>query len=116
MVTVLFSLGRGFIYVLMIFYATVQRVRKIAIDDEKTYIIDEFTIRHPMDWQFPKNWKIAPDFDTTNERLLKKPNFETWLVNLKYLSYFYPDMYSQEKINFGNKKFINLPKNIGNIA
>ena len=87
-----------------------KEYEKIAIDDEKTYIIDEFTIRHPMDWQFPKNWKIAPDFDTTNERLLKKPNFETWLVNLKYLSYFYPDMYSQEKINFGNKKFTNLPK------
>ena len=62
-----------------------KEYEKIAIDDEKTYIIDEFTIRHPMDWQFPKNWKIAPDFDTTNERLLKKPNFETWLVNLKYL-------------------------------
>ena len=51
-----------------------KQYEKVEIDDEKIYVIDQFTIRHPMDWQFPTNWKIAPDFGTTNERLLNKPD------------------------------------------
>ena len=43
----------------------------IEFVENQTYVIDEFVIRHPLNWQFPKNWKIAPGFGTTNERLLK---------------------------------------------
>ena len=81
----------------------------IEFDEEKTYIIDEFTIRHPLNWNFPSVWKIAPDFYTTNERLLKKPDSETWILSLKNLAYFYPDLYSQKKLKMGNKEFTNLP-------
>ena len=81
----------------------------IEIDDEKTYIIDEFTIRHPLSWNFPPNWKIAPDFGTTNERLLEKPESETWLISLKNLAYFYPELYDQEKLQIAHKEFTNLP-------
>ena len=82
----------------------------IEIDKEKTYIIDEFTIRHPLNWNFPLNWKIAPDFGTTNERLLEKPESETWLISLKNLAYFYPELYAQEKLQIVQKEFTNLPK------
>lgn len=81
----------------------------IEIDEEKTYIIDEFTIRHPLNWNFPPNWKIAPDFGTTNERLLEKPESETWLISLKNLAYFYPELYAQEKLQIAQKEFSNLP-------
>ena len=86
-----------------------KQYEKVEIDDEKIYVIDQFTIRHPMDWQFPTNWKIAPDFGTTNERLLNKPDRETWIISLKNLSYFYEDLYSQEKLQIGKKEFTNLP-------
>ena len=76
----------------------------IEIDDEKTYIIDEFTIRHPLNWNFPPNWKIAPGFGTTNERLLEKPESETWLISMKNLAYFYPELYAQEKLQIAQKR------------
>ena len=79
------------------------------LDLNQTLIIDEYTIRKPLDWNFPKNWKIAPDFYTTDSRLLNKPPSETWIISQKNLSYFYPTLYQQEKVRFGNKKFKNLP-------
>tara|TARA_B100000674_G_C37635302_1_gene820791 strand:+ start:166 stop:474 length:309 start_codon:yes stop_codon:yes gene_type:complete len=82
----------------------------ISIKEEQTYVIDEYVIRHPLDWKFPKKWKIAPDFYTTNDRLLNKPDSETWLISLKNLSYFYPDIYQQSKLTIGNKEFTNLPQ------
>lgn len=81
----------------------------IEFDDEKTYIIDEFTIRHPLNWNFPPNWKISPDFGTSNERLVEKPESETWLISLKNLAYFYPELYTQEKLQIAQKEFTNLP-------
>ena len=88
----------------------------MELDDKKTYVIDEFTIRHPLNWQFPEKWKIAPDFGTTNDRLLKKPKSEVWVVSFKNLSYFYPDLYHQEKLKFGNKRFVNLPVKFWNYS
>jgi hypothetical protein len=79
------------------------------LDINQTYIIDEYTIRKPLEWNFPKNWKIAPDFYTTDSRLLNNPPSETWIISQKNLSYFYPSLYQQEKVTYGNKKFINLP-------
>ena len=79
------------------------------LDLNQTHIIDEYTIRKPLDWNFPKNWKIAPDYYTTDSRLLNKPTSETWIVSQKNLAYFYPSLYQQEKIRIGNKKFNNLP-------
>ena len=79
------------------------------LDINQTYIIDEYTIRKPLEWNFPKNWKIAPDFYTTDSRLLNKPPSETWIISQKNLSYFYPSLHQQEKVSFGNKKFNNLP-------
>lgn len=79
------------------------------LDLNQTHIIDEYTIRKPLDWNFPKNWKIAPDYYTTDSRLLNKPPSETWIVSQKNLTYFYPSLYQQEKVRFGNKKFKNLP-------
>jgi len=82
---------------------------EIELDESKTYIIDEYVIRHPLQWNFPKKWKIAPDFNTTNARLLDKPEAEIWILSLKNLAYFYPELYSQEKLKMGNKEFTNLP-------
>lgn len=79
------------------------------LDINRTHIIDEYTIRKPLKWNFPKNWKIAPDYYTTDSRLLNKPPSETWIVSQKNLSYFYPSLYQQEKVTFGNKEFKNLP-------
>ena len=79
------------------------------LDINQTHIIDEYTIRKPLDWNFPKKWKIAPDFYTTDSRLLNKPPSETWIISQKNLSYFYPSLHQQEKVSIGNKKFNNLP-------
>ena len=79
------------------------------LDINQTHIIDEYTIRKPLEWNFPKKWKIAPDFYTTDSRLLNKPPSETWIISQKNLSYFYPSLHQQEKVSFGNKKFNNLP-------
>lgn len=86
-------------------YSSIQ----LTLDFNQTHIIDEYTIRKPLEWNFPKNWKIAPDYYTTDSRILNKPPSETWIVSQKNLSYFYPSLYQQEKISFGNKKFNNLP-------
>ena len=79
------------------------------LDINQTHIIDEYTIRKPLEWNFPKKWKIAPDFYTTDSRLLNKPPSETWIISQKNLSYFYPSLHQQEKVSIGNKKFNNLP-------
>ena len=79
------------------------------LDFNQTHIIDEYTIRKPLGWNFPKNWKIAPDYYTSDSRLLNKASTETWIVSQKNLSYFYPSLYQQEKVTLGNKKFNNLP-------
>ena len=84
-------------------------IQDTEISDAFTYIIDEYTIRHPLNWQFPKKWKIAPDFYTNNDRLLNKPPSEKWIVSMKNLAYFYPTLYTQEKIRIGGKQFSNLP-------
>lgn len=78
---------------------------------EKTIVIDEYTARYPLNWRLPDKWKIAPDFYTTNDRLLKKPFSEHWIVSLRNLSYFYPELYKQEKLKIGDKSFNNLPIN-----
>tara|TARA_B100000989_G_scaffold51893_1_gene34574 strand:+ start:2324 stop:3727 length:1404 start_codon:yes stop_codon:yes gene_type:complete len=93
-----------------------KRYESLVLDNKKTYVIDEFTIRHPLNWQFPEKWKIAPDFGTTNDRLLRKPKSEIWVMSYKNLSYFYPDLYQQEKIMFGNKQFVNLPVKFWNYS
>ena len=78
------------------------------LDKNTTYVIDEYTIREPLNLNLPPKWKMIPGYGCYDEQITKKPKDEVWIVSSKNLSYYYPNLFSHKKFVFLDKEFNNI--------
>ena len=84
----------------------------VTLDENITYVIDEYTIREPLNWKLPKKWKMIPGYSCSDHQITEKPKHENWIVSKKNLAYYYPNLFSHKKFLIWGKEFNNISPNL----